>query len=265
VNGLDISDLNLAANVHDDVAVVFTDSSFGYNFNTMNNIAHEAGHNFGLQHSLTNSSGTPATDLLHLSEVTSYLNTNSTTSSIAFSRYPMIRGDGNSPAPGVLLNYNDLEARTGDVTPWDQLATDGNVGPNPNYTFVSGTGAHDLIEITRSGAVATVNVTAYADAARTSPITVPSVGGFTYSYNIPLTQPILVFAGASNDLIRINGDLGVAVEVDGMLDTDEVVINTSGAIAATWTPNTSAPRGSTKRTISEAQPVLKLWRHDCVG
>ncbi|MFM8475698.1 MAG: beta strand repeat-containing protein, partial [Planctomycetaceae bacterium] len=256
VNGLDTSDLNAALNQHDDVAVVFTDSSFGYNFNTMNNIAHEAGHNFGLQHSLTNSSGNAATDLLHLSEVTSYLNTNSTTSSIAFSRYPVIRGDDNSPDPGPLVNYNDLEARTGDLTPWDQLRTDPFVGPNPSYTFISGTGAHDVIEITRSGATADVRVTAYADAARTVPIIVPFVGGNTWSYTISLTQPILVFAGASNDLIRINGDLGVPVEVDGMIGIDEVVIDTVSGLAATWTPNTTAPAGVDQLNYSGGAPVL---------
>ncbi|MFM7057305.1 MAG: reprolysin-like metallopeptidase, partial [Planctomycetota bacterium] len=256
VSGLDTSDLNAAANIHDDVAVVFTDSSFGYNFNTMNNIAHEAGHNFGLQHSLTNPSGNAATDLLHLSEVTSYLNTNSTTSSIAFSRYPMIRGDGNSPSPGVLNDYNDLEARTGDRTPWDQLATDPHVGPNPLYTFVSGTGAHDLIEITRSGAGANVRVTAYADAARTTPIIVPFAGGTSWTYSIPLTQTILVFAGASNDQIRITGDLGVQVLVDGMLGTDELIIDTAAGLAATWTPSVVAPSGIDQTNYFGGAPVL---------
>ncbi|MEY3457521.1 MAG: hypothetical protein RL215_678, partial [Planctomycetota bacterium] len=254
VNGLDTSDLSAASNVHDDVAVVFTDSSFGYNFNTMNNIAHEAGHNFGLRHSLTKSSGNPATDLLHLSEVTSYLNTNSTTSSIAFSRYPMIRGDGNSPG-GFLVDYDDLEARNGTSTPWDQLAADPNVGANPDYSFVSGTGAHDVIRISRAGANALVSVTAYADSLRTDPIDVPGPAAFSWSYTIPLTKPILVFAGASEDLIQIDGDLGVDVEIDGMLGTDQLLVDTLGALAATWTPNPTAPFGTDRTSESSLSRV----------
>jgi len=200
VSGLDTSDLTSASNLHDDVAIV-CDSSGLYNFNTMNNIAHEAGHCFGLQHSLTNSSGNAATDLLHQSEIMSYLNTNTTTSSIAFSRYPVIRGDGNSPG-GALVNYNDLEARGGAMTPFDQLAADPNVGANPLFTFVSGTGANDIITITKSGAVANVTVQAFGNAAYTQPITVPGIGGTTYSYTIPLTNTILIYGGGLERPIR---------------------------------------------------------------
>jgi hypothetical protein len=253
-DGLDLADLTRAQNLHDDVALVFTDTTFGYNFNTMNNIAHEAGHNFGLQHSLTNPSGNAATDLLHLSEVTSYLNTNDTTSSIAFSRYPMIRGNDNSP-PSGLVNYNSLVARDGDQTPWDQLATDPHVGPNLGYSFVSGTGAHDRIQISRTGLSVTVSVTAYADAAQTIPITVPGAGGNTWSYSFTPSLPILVFAGASDDIIEINGDLGVPVEIDGMLGTDQLLVNTTSSLAATWTPSPSATPG-VDRLSAGSPPVL---------
>ncbi|MEI7699500.1 MAG: reprolysin-like metallopeptidase, partial [Planctomycetia bacterium] len=245
VNGLDISDLNSGQNLHDDVAVVFADDIDGYNFNTMNNIAHEAGHNFGLQHSLTKSSDVAATDLLHRSELMSYLNTNFTTSSIAFSRYPVIRGDDNSPG-GPLVSYDDLEARgVGNLTPFDQLATDPTIGPNPDYFFVSGTGAHDVITLTKNGLNADITVTAYADAARTTGIPVPGVTtpGNTYSYSIPLTRPILVYAGFSDDRIEIYGDLGVTVTVDGMLGTDSLFVSTGSSIGAVWTPRTTAPAG----------------------
>ncbi|HET6574233.1 MAG TPA: hypothetical protein VFG68_11555, partial [Fimbriiglobus sp.] len=234
------SDLVAASNVHDDVAAVF---SSGFSNNTLNNISHEAGHLFGLQHSITNATGVAATDLFHQAEIMSYENTNVTTSSIAFTRYPMIRGDGNSPG-GAVLNYNDLAARNGQVTLYDQLRLDANVGPNPNYSFVSGTGAHDIITITRNGPNADVTVQAFGDAAYTAPITVPGEADTTYSYSIPLTKTILVFAGGSDDRIVIEGDLGVDVEIDGMLGTDTLVVDGKGAADAVYTPNPSAPDGA---------------------
>src|SRR5262249_41644438 len=139
------------------------------------------------------------------------------------------------------INYNDLEARAGTQTPYDQLANDANIGPSPNFDFVSGTGAHDIISITKSGANASVSVTAYADAAHTTPIPVPGVGGNTYTYSFPLSKPILVFAGDSDDIINVDGNLGENVTIDGMLGTDSLHVNGMGAATATYTPNTTAP------------------------
>src|SRR5262245_27464604 len=235
------SGLVAASTVHDDVAVVY--SGGGFSNNTFNNIAHEAGHPFGLRHAITNATGNAATDLFHQAEIMSYLNTNATTSSIAFTRYPMIQGDGNSPVGGPLVNPNALAARNGWSTLYDQLRADPNVGANPNYSFVSGTGAHDIITITRIGANASVTIQAFADAARTVPITVPGAGGPIYSYSIPLNKTILIYAGGSDDQIVINGDLGVNVEIDGMLGTDTLVVNGQGAVEAEYTPNTTAPGG----------------------
>ena len=116
------TDLTTAVNAHDDVAVVFTpEAPFGgYLINAANNIAHEAGHALALQHALTNAPQNSPVDLLHRSEIMSYQNTNATTSSF-FSRYPMIRGDNNSPTGnGNPVNYNDLggpRRRTDPVRP----------------------------------------------------------------------------------------------------------------------------------------------------
>ena len=71
---LDMTDLNAASNIHDDVAVVFSSGSSNF-FNTMSNIAHEAGHLFGLRHAITDATGTAATNLFHRAEIMSYLNT----------------------------------------------------------------------------------------------------------------------------------------------------------------------------------------------
>ncbi len=236
---LDTSDLSAASNVHDDVAVVY--STGGFSNNTMNNISHEAGHCFGLRHSITNATGLTAIDLFHQLEIMSYRNTNNTTSS-TFARFPMVRGDANSPG-GPVVDYNSLAARTGDSTTYDQLRTDANLGQNPSYTFVSGTGAHDIITITKSGAQANVTVEAFGDATFTTAIAVPGVGGTVYSYTIPLTQTILVYAGGSNDRIIIDSNLGVNVEVDGMRGTDTLRINGLGAASAVYTPRTSSANG----------------------
>ncbi len=253
VTSLDTSDLSSATNSHDDVAAVF--SAGGFNFNTMNNISHEAGHCFGLRHSITNATNDAAIDLFHQAEIMSYRNTNNTTSSIAFTRYPMIQGDSNSPG-GPVLNYNSLAARTGDSTLYDQLRTDANVGANPNYTFVSGTGAHDIITITKVGLNANVSVQAFGDAAYSAPITVPGIGGTTYSYTIPLTQTILIYGGGSNDRFIIDGNLGVNVEIDGMLGTDTLRVNGMGAANATYTPNTTAPIGVDRNTSLGGQLLI---------
>ena len=237
---LDTTDLNAGSNVHDDVVAVF--SGGGFSNNTLNNISHEAGHAFGLQHAITNATNVAAVDLFHQAEIMSYRNTNNTTSSVAFTRYPMIRGDDNSPG-GPVVNYNDLAARNGQVTLYDQLRLDGNVLANPNYTFVSGTGAHDIITIARSGSNANVSIQAFADAAYTTPITVPGAGGTTYSYSFPLTNTILVYAGDSNDRIVVDGDLGVNVLIDGMLGNDTLVVNGKGAATAVYTPNATSPTG----------------------
>lgn len=240
-SGADTTDLAAAANVHDDVAVVY--SAGGFSNNTMNNISHEAGHLFGLRHAITNVTPTTSINLFHQAEIMSYRNTNNTTSSM-FTRFPMIRGDGNSPAMGANpVDYNDLAARTGDVTIYDQLRTDANVLANPNFTFVSGTGAHDIITITKNGANADVTVQAFAEASYTTAITVPGEADTTYSYSIPLTTTILIYGGDSNDRFVIDGDLGVDVIIDGMLGTDSLVIDGKGASGGNYTPDTTAPMG----------------------
>jgi hypothetical protein len=241
VGGLDTPDLSTAVNNHDDVAVVY--SNGGLSNNTLNNISHEAGHCFGLQHAITNPATSATTNLFHQAEIMSYRNTNNTTSSM-FTRYPMIRGDDNSPAMGANpVNYNDLAARAGQNTLYDQLRADGNIGPNPSFSFVSGTGAHDIITIVKNGGNADVTIQAFADAAYATPITVPSLGGTTFSYSFALSNTILIYAGDSNDRIVLDGDLGVNVQIDGMLDTDTLIVDGKGAASATYTPDATAPVG----------------------
>lgn len=230
------TDLTSAMNLHDDVAVVTSFS--GFNLNFANNISHEAGHTFGLRHAITGPAASADVNQYHNAEIMSYQNTNATTSSM-FTRVPMIRGDGNSPGgPGTPLNYNDLEARNGALTPFDQLRLDPNVGANPNYTFVTGTGQNDTITIARSGANASITVKAFTTTtyAVGTDMVIPGTGGATsYSYLVPLTKPILVYAGDGNDRITVAGDLGIDVFVDGMLGTDTLIVNGNGLLPAVYT------------------------------
>lgn len=313
------SDLATGANNHDDVALVFAFGMGGNFSNTMNNISHEAGHLLGMQHSITDTGINATTLQLHQAEIMSYQNTNNTSSSM-FTRYPMVRGDDNTPTfsgrvvfnaaartltsnsgnfptqfaagqqiqvtgtasnngtytvqtlagnvitlvAGTTLtnetanntfirlpnpfNYNDLGPRNtpaGRPTYHDQLAQDANVRANQGLTFVSGTGAHDIITIARSGAQATVTVQAFSTANYTTGITVPgsAPASTTFQYTIPLTQPILVYGGDGADRFVIDADLGVQVEVDGMLGTDALVLNGKNAATATYTPAATSPLG----------------------
>jgi hypothetical protein len=229
------TDLTNGANLHDDVAVVCTNG--GFSFNTLNNISHEAGHCFGLQHAITNASTSATVNLFHQAEIMSYRNTNNTTSSL-FTNYPMIRGDGNSPSsPPNPVNYDDLAARAGQVTLYNQMRFDPNIGRNANFNFVSGTGAFDRITMLRNGANVDVTIEAFADAARTLPIRVPGEADNIYSYSMPRDRSILIYAGDSDDEIIVNGDLECDIEIDGMLGIDSLTLIGSGAESISYQPS----------------------------
>lgn len=327
------ADLLAAANLHDDVGVVFALGAGGDFRNTMNNIAHEAGHLLGLQHSITDvNTGPTRINMLHQSELMSYVNTNSSSSSM-FSRYPMIRGDENTPfydkqasfnsatrtitlpsgvsfpdgfAGGQLLsitkpssnagffkiksvsgaipgvsggvmtlepgpalttassvtvylglanptNLDDLGPRNAG-TYYEQLANDANVGSN--FNFVSGTGAHDVITIRRDGLFATVTVQAFSTptyvpgtaifvpgttSITIGPITIPLPGSTVLEYSIPLDKPILIYGGDGDDRFVIDADLGVPIEIDGMLGLDTLVVNGKNVPSLIYSPGATVP------------------------
>lgn len=214
------------------------------NFNG-NQIAHEAGHVLGLRHVyrqntsasppvLTNTTATGSQyDRLHQSEIMSYLGYVTQGGYNAFSRYPMMRGDGNT-------NANVLSSTP---SPYEQLANDPNIGPAA-LSYITGTGQFDTITITRTSATtASVSVQPFDDAARTITIDAPGPTGNVYSYTIPLTQPILIDAGGRDDLIRIVGDLGTTVTLRGMHGTDQLEIDAQNAATATYLPAASQTAG----------------------
>jgi hypothetical protein len=265
-NGLGVqSDLDAGANLHDDVAVVFpggVNGDFSNITNTLNNIAHEGGHLLGLQHSITNSTSDAATNALHRSELMSYENVNSTTSSM-FSRYPMIRGDGNSPPTGANPVFYDALGARNALTYYDQLALDPNVGARPNLTFVSGTGANDVIRIARFGSMATVYVQAFSSSG--TPIIVPGTLGITtFQYDIPLTQPILVYGGYGEDRFVIDADLGVPIEIDGMFGIDTLEVNGKNAATVTYSPAPTAPLGTDLFPFGRGGGMFKIPSYEGV-
>lgn len=205
-------------------------------------IAHEAGHAFGLRHvfrqdsqnsppTLSNTTATGAQyDVLHSSEIMSYLGYDGLD---FFTRFPMMRGDGNTNA-SILSNA---------PTPFDQMANDPNIGAS-TFEYVTGTGANNIITITKtSGTTANVSVQAFADTAYTIPIDAPGATGNTYSYSITLTKPLIVDSGKGNDRIILDGDLNNTITLRGMQGTDELIVMGKGAASARYTPNSSAPAG----------------------
>lgn len=207
-------------------------------------IAHEAGHAFGLRHVYRQDTGNPPPgglggtgpqyDMLHQSEVMSYLGYDSQGGYDFFTRYPMMRGDGNTD-PNVLASA---------PSPLDQMINDPNIGAGA-VEYVTGTGANDIITITKTGATtATVSVQAFADAAFTTAIDAPGATGTSYSYSITLTKPLIIDAGSRTDRIVIDGDLNTTITVRGMHGTDRLVIDGKGAASATYTASTSTTDGT---------------------
>ena len=197
--------------------------------------AHEAGHAFGLEH-VYRQGGSPisaALDLLHQSELMSYLGYNTQGGFNFFSRFPVTEGDGNT----------DPDDLVDEPTPYDNLAEDPNIGPS-GIEYVTGSGAHDIITITRTGATtAHVQIQAFSDAARTNAIDFPGSTGTTYEYDINTDRPLTIDAGGSNDRIVIDGDLGNTITLRGMHGTDELVVNAKNAASATYTTGTNNTNG----------------------
>jgi hypothetical protein len=227
-------DILARANNRDDTAVVFADlllatyPGLAADTAIADTLAHEAGHNFGLEHLNPIALFTDA-DLLTRSELMrrggigdfKKYNLN------MFSDYPLL---ADNPATGV-------------YSPLLRLLNDPNVGPRPGSpAYVTGTGAHDLIVITDlGGGVALVQVEAFRTPLRLpgDAIFVPGGGGaLVFPYLINTANGILIDAGAGADQVVIDANLNTFVEVRGMEGADQLVVNNNGAAAAaTYTPD----------------------------
>lgn len=202
-------------------------------------VAHESGHAFGLRHTFGNDPDShPNVDEgLHQSDLMSYLGYDTFGGFNFFTRYPMVRGDGNT-------DNDTLSAAGGALTPFDQMRIDPNIGPS-GIEYVTGTGQNDIITIAKSGALATVSVQAFSDANYTTAVSVPGTGGGStdFSYSIDLTKPLVVDAGARNDRIILDADLGIGITLRGMHGTDEVVVMGKNGASGSYVPGTNSSNG----------------------
>lgn len=213
-----------------------------------NLIAHEAGHLFGLQHSLTVAptapppGGVQVSDNITQSEIMSYRSGNGYN---FFSRYPMVRGNNNTN------NNEDLMATSppapaANRTPYDQWINTASIGQNLAYHYITGTGADDIITIANAGGGnATISVQAFSDATYATALAVPGSAGAstTYSYSLALDRPFVVEGGGRNDRFIIDGDLGITLTVRGMSGTDELFVMGKNAASGTYTPGTNSANG----------------------
>ncbi|MEX0642871.1 MAG: hypothetical protein WD468_09235 [Pirellulales bacterium] len=238
-------------NARDDVAIAFADSVLGGNLNATADTrlaytaAHEAAHTFGQRHRNNGTSGTALdatmAQLTGSELVTESAGATNRTNFVFNTRYPLIRGDGNNNPPPATnsFNANDVENQ------YTQLAGNNRLGVRAGAPdFVSGTGAHDRITVTRLNATqATVTVQAFRSPFG-SPITVPGQAGSVFSYTINTTNGILVEGGFGTDQITIDATINSVITVRGMAGTaDQLIVAGGGLASGTYTPSGTLSRG----------------------
>ncbi len=231
-------------NARDDSAVTFADVVLGTQNATADTrlaytVAHEAGHTFGQRHRNNGTSGTALdADMAQLTGselVTESAGATNRTNFVFHTRYPLIRGDGNNNPPPATnaFSANDVENQ------YLQAAGNGRLGVRAGSAdYVSGTGAHDQITITRTGATqAMVTIQAFRDAAYSSAITVPGTATTTFSYSIDTTNGILIEGGFGTDRITIDATISETITVRGMAGSaDTLIINGGNLASGTYTP-----------------------------
>ncbi len=229
-----LEDVRDGANLRDDTAIVLVNNIFAAGWtNTSaavvlaNASTHEAGHNFGLRHA-DGARDPSATDRKTL--VWCELMAERVPSDLVFfSRFRLESSD----AGGFQNSY-------------DQLVQDPYVGRrNGGPAYVTGTGAHDRITLTRRSATEVdVTVEAFRDPAFTTPIQVPSsawpkVTSYTYTLGPAdgLDNSILVEAGTGYDRIVVDANIGRQITVRGMGGNDELFVIGNGVAEARYLPD----------------------------
>jgi hypothetical protein len=182
-------------------------------------IAHEAGHSFGLEHTV-NALAAPADQrqLTNSDIMSQFYDTGFAVDQRGefnfFTHVPLPRAHN----PGTYDVFNRLAA---------------NVGLKPGApAYVTGTGAFDKITITRSSpSIANVTVNAYREAALTN-LTA------TTTYTINYLNGIVVLGGVSNDRFEIDGTIGTTITVYGGAGSDDRLVVTATGRTTTYTPGT---------------------------
>ncbi len=214
-----------AGNDQDEATLTFADTVFGstngtpgtdeFNRNLAHRIAytavHEAAHTLTLIH--TDGSAVSADERLLSSGDQIRVGSETRETTNVFSRFVLqLQGSGTKN------NYNFLRDDT------DIGLRDDNRNGTPDFAYVTGTGANDIITITRNGkfpTFANVSVKAFSDSARTALIR-------TSNYFIDMVNGseggILVDGSAGDDEIIVDGDVKAAVTVRGNDGNDRFVL-----------------------------------------
>lgn len=240
-------------NDRDNTTLVFADTVIG--LTTSSNelatllaftITHEAGHSFTLFHTAADDLFgflPPDTGLLVGSEVMIGNYTGVQQNFIPMlSRFPMIAGDFNFNPNLIENSYESLAnfARSNIGAKSDPLLS-GAGKPNPGPvgpSYVTGSGANDLIRITRTGPdSALVTVVPYRNSQLTNLADIPGTNSISYTYSIPLAGGILIDGGLGDDQFVLGADLATEVTVRGMGGIDKLVIDGKNAGAVTYTPD----------------------------
>jgi Ca2+-binding RTX toxin-like protein len=174
--------------------------------------AHEAAHTFGLFHTLGGDMLTRGDQIRFGSDTRDSIN--------IFTRFDL-----------------ELNEFFGTQNNYETLVNDANIGARAGFAYVTGTGAHDRITITKlSSTQATVLVEAFSEAAYTNLLA-------SDTYTIDTTGSITVDGSTNDDLIIYDATIGRNVTVRGIDDADTLQV-TGGTFASATFNATSLTSGT---------------------
>ena len=133
------------------------------------------------------------------------------------------RGDlfGQNPASSIVNNYELLRDASNIGLRLDSATQ------KPTFGYVTGSGAHDVINLTWVNNKIHVVVTPYSDAGHTNQVTLlgtPQQEVYDIVLSTLATDRIVIDAGAKDDLIQIDGDIPASFDVRGMLGNDQATL-----------------------------------------
>lgn len=205
--------------------------------------AHEAAHTFGLEH--TTEVPFPNNQLSDSDLIVASANAINRENFTFFTRYPLVTSN---PPPPEVNNFL-------------RLANNNNLGLKAGApAYVTGTGADDIITITRLNATqASVTVQAFQRGTNYgTAIDVPgeAVGDSIFSYTIVYTNGVLVQGGFGADRFVIDATIANNFTVRGMSDfADEIIVSGSNSFGS-YTPAAATTKGLDGLTYNSGQILV---------